>query len=208
MGAREGTGRWHWDGGRRTEGRGVSPAASPPRGAKTWLWAAFGRRSVAGEPADQHEVQVHQIDRPGHQLGADPCHRCYTARHSLQEEGDHVSGKPANWSPQITCSGTSAKNTQAFVPSPKPLNLAVTLAKARVVARDAAARFNGGYPRRGSRNRGRDPQKILSISQQGSQGCARNSAGEPEGFSLQTVVWLEKFWGRGVCGAEGGLVTL
>lgn len=51
-------------------------------------------RAVAGEPADQQEVQVHQIDRPGHQLGADPRHRRYAAGYPLQEEGDHVSAEP------------------------------------------------------------------------------------------------------------------
>ncbi|KAM4781126.1 C-X-C motif chemokine 13-like isoform 1-T1 [Cyanocitta cristata] len=45
--------------------------------------------SISGEPADQHEVQVHQIHCPRHQPGADPHHRRYPAGHSLQEEGDH-----------------------------------------------------------------------------------------------------------------------
>lgn len=83
-----------WDG---IVGRVVSPCASPT-GCPDLLWAALGHRSVTGEPADQHEVQVHQIHRPRHQPGADPHHRCYPAWPSLQEEGGHVSGTPGNQS--------------------------------------------------------------------------------------------------------------
>jgi len=45
-----------------------------------------------------------------------------------------------------------------------------------------------------------EAQKIPSVSQQNWQGCARSCAGEQEGFSLETATWLEKLWGRDVCG--------
>lgn len=92
-----------WD-----SGEGVSPSASPT-GGRDLVWAALGHRSVTGEPADQHEVQVHQIHRPRLQPGADPHHRRYPAGHSLQEEGGHVSGKPGNRSLQIAPLCTGAK---------------------------------------------------------------------------------------------------
>lgn len=100
----------------------VSPCASPLVG-RDLVWAALGHRSVAGEPADQHEVQVHQIHRPRHQPGADPHHPCYPTGHSLQEEGGHVSAKPGNQSPQIAplCTGAEVYG------GGKPANVGLTL---------------------------------------------------------------------------------
>lgn len=95
-------------GGDGIAGRGMSPSASPT-GGRDLVWAALGHRSVAGEPADQHEVQVHQIHGPRHQPGADPHHRRYPAGHSLPEEGDHVSGKPGNQFLRIAHLCTGAK---------------------------------------------------------------------------------------------------
>lgn len=73
---------------------GGCPRLSPPSWGLSPGRGLLRRRAVAGEPADQQEVQVRQIDCPGHQLGADPRHRRYAAGHPLQEEGDHVSAEP------------------------------------------------------------------------------------------------------------------
>jgi len=116
MGTGEGMGWWHGEGGTGTAVGGRRPRLLSPRGVDTWVWAALGRRSVAGEPPDQHAVQVHQIDCPGHQPGADPCHRRDAAGYSLPEEGDHVSAKSANQVLQMACSHTSAKVRRRWHP--------------------------------------------------------------------------------------------